>query len=168
MSLSLNFRQAAYAQETERVLIALITITHDDLADPIRISTDPTERLSTPLDDIVYGTISRGNNYVFFPIALQLPGDTDEGPGNMSIQFDNVHRQYIETIRSIFTPASFLVELVLDDDPDTVEATWPEFLLTNVKYDALSITGTLSLETLERESFPSGSFSPSYFPGLFQ
>jgi hypothetical protein len=167
MTTSLNFRQAAYAAETDRVIIALITITHDDLTDPIRISTDPTERLSTPLDDIVYGTVSRGNNYVFLPVHIQLPSDTEDGPGAMTITWDNVHRSYTEMIRSIFTPAKFNVELVLDDDPDTVEAQWPEFLLTNITYDALAITGTLTLETLERESFPSGTFSPSYFPGLF-
>ena len=48
-----------------------------------------------------------------------------------------------------------------------VEAQWPEFLLTNIRYDAATISGTLKLETLEREPFPAGSFTPSQFPGLF-
>jgi hypothetical protein len=42
---SLNFREAAFSQETGRVPIALITLSHDDLDDDIRISTDPTQRL---------------------------------------------------------------------------------------------------------------------------
>ena len=82
---SLTFRQTAYAQETGRVIIALITLTHASLVEPIRISTDPTEKLSTPLLDIVYGTVSRGNQYIFLPIKLQIPSDTDEG----SRKYDN-------------------------------------------------------------------------------
>lgn len=167
MSPSLNFRQAAYAAETGRTIIALITIDHDDLTEPIRISTDPTERIHEYENEIVYGTVSRGETYIFLPMRLQIPSDTDEGPGNMVMEFDNIHRTYTEIIRSIFTPPTVNVELVLDDDPDTVEVSWPEYLWTNISYDALVIRGTLALETLEREPFPAGSFSPSHFPGLF-
>jgi len=168
MAPSLNFRQAAYAQESGRAIIPLITVTHPDLTDPIRISTNPTQRLSTTLDDIVYGTVSRGENYIYLPVRIKLPDDTDAGPGNMRIEIDNIHRQFTETIRSILSPMLFNVDLVLDDDLDTVERQWPEFLLTNVLYDPLLITGTLSLETLQREPFCSGTFSPSWFPGLFR
>ena len=167
MPTSLNFRQAAYAAETGRVIIALITIDHADLLEPIRICTNPTERIHEYENDIVYGTVSRGDNYIFLPMRLQIPSDTDEGPGNMVMEFDNVHRSYTEIIRSIFTPPTVKVELVLDNDPDTVEVTWPEFIWINIYYDALVIRGTLSLETLEREPFPSGTFSPASFPGLF-
>lgn len=169
MNVSLAFRQAAYAPETGRVIIALITLTHDDLTEPIRISTDPTGRIEEHTTDteIVYGTVSRGDTFLFFPVRLGLPNDMEEGPGEMTIEIDNIHRQYMETIRNIFTPASVTVELVLDNDLDTVEAQWPAFLLTNIKYDASVITGTLKLETLEREPFPAGSFSPAYFQGLF-
>jgi hypothetical protein len=167
VSVSTTFKQAAYAQETGRVIIALITIDHSSLLDPIRICTNPTERLQEFENDIIYGTVSRGNNYVFLPFSLQIPSDTDEGPGNMTIEFDNVHRTYTEAIRSIFTPPTVTVELVLDSDPDTVEVSWPEFLLTDITYNALTIQGTLSLELLDREPFPSGTFNPSSFPGLF-
>lgn len=168
-TLSLNFRQAAYAQETGRVIIALITLEHDGLSDPIRISSDPTQRLPayTTDEDVVYGTVSRGNNYLFLPMRLSFPDDKEEGPGEMKIEIDNVHRTYVEAIRSIATPPTVTVEVVVDNALDTVELQWPEFLLTNIEYDATMIKGTLRMETLESEPFPSGSFSPSYFPGLF-
>jgi len=166
---SLNFRQAAYAQETGRVLIVLITLDHDDLATPIRLSTDPTQRIEelTTATDVVYGTVSRGETYIFFPVRVTLPNDTDVGPGEMRLEVDNVHRQYTQTIRELFTPVNVSVEVVMDDDLDTVEAQWPEFLLTEIHYDASVISGKLVLETLDREPFPAGSFSPAYFPGLF-
>lgn len=168
-TVSLNFRQAAYASETGRVIIALITIDHDDLPTPIRISTDPTQRIEglSTATDLVYGTVSRGETYVFLPVRLRLPNDTDTGPGELTIEFDNVHRAYTETIRSIFTPPTVNVELVLDNALDTVEMQWPEFLMTNIKYDATTISATMVMETLQTEPFPSGTFTPSSFPGLF-
>ena len=166
---SLNFREAAYAQETGRVLIALITLSHDDLIDDIRISTDPTQRIVglTTDTELVYGTISNGKTYIFLPVRIKLPDDTDEGPGEMQLEIDNVHRAYTETIRSVQTPVICRVDLVLDNALDTIEGSWPEFKLTNITYNATTITGTLRLETLETEPYPSGSFVPSYFRGLF-
>ena len=166
---SLNFREAAFSPETGRVLIALITLSHIDLADDIRISTDPTQELTEFTSDTqkVYGTISNGKKYIFLPVRIKLPDDTDEGPGEMQLEIDNVHRAYMETIRSVQTPVICRVDLVLDNALDTIEGSWPEFKLTNITYNATTITGTLRLETLETEPYPSGSFVPSYFRGLF-
>lgn len=168
-SVSLNFRQSAYAQETGRVLIALVTITHDALAEPIRISTDPTQRIEeyTTDTDVVYGTISRGNTFLFLPVRIKLPDETEAGPGDITLEIDNIHRQYVETIRSISSPPAVTVELVMDNTPDTVEAQWPEFLLADITYDSVTISGTLRMETLMREPFPCGTFTPSGFPGVF-
>ena len=169
MIVSLNFRQAFYAAETGRYPISLITIEHEDLTEIIRISSDPTQRLvdlTTPTD-VVYGTISRGETFIFYPVRLRLPNDTEDGLGDLSIEIDNVHRQFTEIIRTLTSPPTFKVEIVIDNALDVVEAQWPDFELVDVKYDATLITGTLKLETYEKEPFPSGMFTPTYFPGLF-
>jgi hypothetical protein len=168
--LSLNFREAAYAQETGVFPIALITLEHDDLAEPIRISTDPTQRITelTTDSDIVYGTVSDGETYVFLPIKIRLPDDTDEGPGQMTMEIDNIRQALTESIRSVSTPVSCQVDIVMSNDLDTVEMSWPEFMLFNIRYDAVTVTGTLQIETLTSEPFPAGSFTPGYFPALFQ
>ena len=171
MTPSLGFRQAVYAPETGRFPIALITISHPDLTDDIRISTDPTERLEgegyTTDVQVVYGTVSRGKKFIFFPVKLKLPDDTPEGPGEIQIEIDNVHQQYTETIRTIHSPPMFNVELVLDNSPDLVEGQWPEFELRNVTYNASVITGTLKMESYVTEPFPAGNITPSQFPGSF-
>ena len=166
---SLNFRDAAFSPEAGRVLIALITLSHIGLADDIRISTDPTQELTEFTSDTqkVYGTISNGKKYIFLPVRIKLPDDTDEGPGEMQLEIDNVHRAYTETIRSVQTPVICRVDLVLDNALNTIEGSWPEFKLVDITYNATTITGTLRLETLETEPYPSGSFVPSYFRGLF-
>ena len=166
---SLNFRAAAYAQETGRVPIALITLSHPSLADDIRISTDPTQRIeefTTDLD-VVYGTISNGLTYLFLPVRIKLPDETEEGPGDMTLEIDNIHRAYIEAIRSVFTPITCQVDIVMDNALDTIDASWPEFNLTQIKYNDTIITGTLTIETLVTEPYPAHSFIPSYFPGIF-
>lgn len=165
--LSTDFLRGAFAQETGVCPVFLLTITHEAISEPIRVSSDPTERLIETATDIVYGTRSRGEDYVFFPFTLVLPTDEDEGPQNMQLTLDNVQRQYVETLRTISGPPTVTAEIVLSHTPDLVEAQWPEYLLTNAKYDATLITGTLTLETLFREPFPALSFSPSYFPSLF-
>ncbi len=169
MDVSLNFRQAAYAAETGNFPIVLFTITHSSLTDSILISSDPTQRLTeyTTGTEVVYGTVSRGDNYIFYPMRLKLPDDTDEGMGELTLEIDNVHRTLTQTIRSIFTPPVINTEIVLSNTLDVVEAQWPEFMLTSISYNASVISGKLRAEMLEKEPFPALTFCPAYFPGMF-
>lgn len=166
-TLTTEFLRGAFAQETGEVLVFLLTITHPDLADPIQVSSDPTGRLIETDEDVIYGTRSRGQDYYFFPFTLTLPEDGDDGPQAMTLSLDNVHRQITATLRTITGPATIAAEIVLASAPDTVQAVWPDYLLTHATIDATTVTGTLQLETLVEEPFPAGSFSPAYFPGLF-
>lgn len=167
MSISVNFRESAYASETGRVPIMLITFDHDDMVAPIRISTDPTERIIETDELVAYGTISRGETFVYVPVKLRLPDDTESGPGDMELELDNVDRAMTQTIREIFSPISVKVEIVMDNAKDTVDLEWPEYTLTNIQYNATTITGTMTLENLTREPFPGLSFTPSTAPGVF-
>lgn len=167
MSISVNFREAAYASETARVPILLITFSHADMVTPIRISSDPTERLIVTDELVVYGTSSRGDDYAFLPMRFKLPDDGESGPGDMQIEIDNVDRGLIQTIREIFSPISVRVEIVMDNATGVVDVEWPEYMLTGIQYDATTITGTMTLENLTREPFPGVSFTPSTAPGVF-
>ena len=53
-------------------------------------------------------------------------------------------------------------------DPDTVEAVFPDFCLRDLRYDALTVEGTLTLEAFIAEPYPARIFSPAEFPGLFR
>ena len=166
---SLNFRENTYyAEERGGIPICLITIDHADFVNPIRISTDPTQRLVETVTDIIYGTISRGVEYYFFPCKLKLPDDKDDGPGSKRIQFANVNREYVSLIRSISGPLRVNTEMVLSNAPDAVDAPWPEFLLRSITYNAMTITGEMHMETLETEPYPAGSFLPSTSPSIFR
>lgn len=164
---SLDFLAAANASESGVFPILLLTLTHDDLPDPILLSTDPTTRLIESDSEVIYGTTSNGNDYLFFPMSLKLPGEPDQGPAAMQIEIDNVSRELTSVIRSISSPPSIDVDIVLSSDVDTILAAWPEYLLINVNTSAKTISGELVLETLVMEPFPAGTFNPSEFPGLF-
>lgn len=164
--LSMDLRQAMYGQESSVVPIFLITITHDELPDPILMSTDPTERLTT--DPVTYGTVSRGDDYLFTGAKFLMPSEGDDAPGTAKIVFSNVDRASIALLRSVDSPADFLVELVTDLDPDDVETTWPRLRLSKASINGDSITLDLTIDPLATEPCPAHSFNPNYAPALFK
>jgi len=164
---NVDFLRAAYAQETGVVPILLLTISDPSLTDDVRVTTDPTQRIEETGTEVVYGTISNSLTYTFIPLSIKLPDDVDEGPQNMTVQIDNVSRELVPIIRSLTAPPTVNVDIVLSSDLDTIIGSWPEYLLTNIKTNAETISGDLVLEILVNEPFPAGSQNPSEFPGLF-
>ncbi|MFU0504003.1 DUF1833 family protein [Pseudaminobacter sp. NGMCC 1.201702] len=164
-TVSLTLREAMNAQETGEVLVVLLTITHPDYATPLRISSDPTTLLSeAPLQ---YGTVSRGETYLFAPFSTSLPDDMDERAPTARFVLENISRDLVELVRSVSTPAKATIEVVLASSPDSVEIEYPEFDVKNASYNANVMTLELSIDALTDEPYPSGTFSPASFPGLF-
>jgi hypothetical protein len=158
-------RAAMNAQETGEGAAILITITHPDAATPIRLSSDPTTRTSaTPL---TYGTVSRGNTYLFVGMNSTLPDEKDQAPPRARLLLSNVGREAIALARSISTPPQAKIELIRIADPDTVEIEFPELDMIGVEYDVDQLTFEMSADALAAEPFPSGSFDPAHFTGLF-
>lgn len=156
--------QALTGQETTEVFVFLITIEHATLSEPLRFSSDPTERVSTT--PLLYKTVSRGDDYFYVPMGIVLPEEV-EGSGTVSkLQVSNVGREQIELLRSISDRAQVTVELVLASDPDDVGLVLPVLDLTTASWDSLSLELTLSVESLDMEPWPSGNFDPASFPAL--
>lgn len=167
-TLTTEFLRAAFSQETDQVPVFLLTITHPDMTETIRVSSDPTQRVVEFDSHIVYGTLSRGNQFLFFPFKLTLPGENENGPTPAKLELDNVRREYVAALRSMVGPATIDIELVLAGASDTVVLSFPEYQLSQAKYDANTITANLEIEQLANEPFPALAFTPSYFPGLFR
>ncbi len=146
---------AVLAQETAEVFIRLITIDHPDLAAPIRVSSDAVD------------TVSNGNTYTAFPFELQLPDDSGDRPQTARLTIDNVSREIVQAIRSIQSPPSVTIEIVRAADPDTIEVSYTGFALRNVRYDAMVVSGDLTVDDFTTEPYPAGRFVPSLFPALF-
>lgn len=165
--LSLNARRAMTAERTGEVPVVLVTIEHPELPEPIRLSSDPTERLSS--EPLIYGTRSRGAEYLFVAMSAPLPSETESAPPNAQIVCDNVDRRIVEMVRSVVSPPpTMTLEICLASDPDTVEEAYEDMVALVADYDVGQVTINLGVESFVSEPYPSVTFNPTRFPGLFR
>lgn len=153
--LSTAARTAIYSPETDEVFLVLLRITEASLAEPIRVVHNT--------EDIV----SRGDTYVAFQFAFEFPAETGDAPRAVRIQLDAVDRQIIEAIRSALGQPTVELEVVLASDPDTVEAGPWVMRLENASYDAVSVTGEINFEGVERTRSTNHAYTAHNFPDLF-
>jgi hypothetical protein len=152
---STRFRAAAYAQETGECPLLLLTISHADLDEPIRVVHNG--------EDIV----SRGNTYLAAAFEFVIPDEKESQPPAARLAICNVDRRIVQAIRGLATPPKITAEIVLADTPNTVEALYEDLVLQNASYDVLIVEGTLGYEDFFAESFPGDTFTPGIFPGVF-
>jgi hypothetical protein len=184
--------KAMFSTETDAALITLLTI-YDPNNNPIaRLADNYTQRLTVgttypkqsftgnpiPQDiltsdteagnyDLVYGVVSNSNNFIFIPMEISLPTEEDNTAPKCSLTFHDVTRYLTPTIRGLTYPPRIKIELVLTSTPSRVEATFSGFYITNITYNADSVTCELTMTDYAVEPFPCFTFTPQYFPGLF-
>jgi len=161
--------RAIFSPEADSDLLFLLTI-----YDPVnpstvvaRLSDGFTKRISETADEVVYGVTSRSQDFIFLPMEISLPTEEEAQAPRCSIILRDVTRYVIPIVRTIAGPPSVKMELVLSKTPDTVEASFSGFYISNFSYNADSVTADLSMIDYEREPFPMHSFTPAYFPGMF-
>lgn len=166
-TLSANALRTMFSPDADDTLITLITITGEGIASPIRIADNFTKRLSETDDEIIYGVTSNGNDYIFLPFSFTLPTEEIGSAPRCNITIHDVTRYLTPVIRSISTAPTVNIQLVLSATPNTVEASFPNFLMGGINYNANTINAELTVTSLSSEPFPAHTFTPSYFPGLF-
>ena len=140
---------------TDSAFLFLLTITPPNGGTPIRVVNNN--------EDVV----SRGNTYTAYPFALTLPNDDGETAPSVQLSIDNVDQLLVESIRESLQPPTFVLELVLSNNPDQVEKQISHLRLSNVEYDAMGITGTLSPINILSRKWPAETYDPVSYPGLF-
>lgn len=170
---SMTARQSPDAMASDEVEVVLIKITHEDLSAPVRLTTDPTERIST--DPLVYGTRSAwggadpvSDPHLFVLAYAVVPGEAEDTPATAQIMLEALDARMAEVLRSISSPALFSMAVVMASTPDLVEQQWTDLMLVNVEGDAGMISLHISREEIELNLFPAGRMSRAYFPGLWQ
>lgn len=164
-SVSQNFRDAMFGQDTDEVVALLLTITHPDLPSIWRLSSDNADLLDE--ENQLRGTISRGENYYFFPMTISLPEDGDDASNVIQITLDNVSREVTPLLKSTISPAKITIEVVLASAPDDVEISFPDFELVSADVDAGTAVLSLTVDTMASEPFPADNFTPAAFGGLW-
>lgn len=164
--ISNNLKQTAYVQETDVIIIVLLTLSTPELPETVRICSSPIEKFSD-LGENVYGCTSNNERYLFLPFQISLPQDDKTGAVSAKLSIDNVNRQIVQYAREAKNSINVDIQVVLSNNLDYKELEYTGFKLTNVKYDAFTVSGNLSVDYLGLEPFPQGRFTPSGFPGLF-
>lgn len=169
--LSLNARLAQEENSTDEIEICLIVIEHPALDEPVRLSTDNTERLS--LSPLMYGTRSTwmGANpitepYLFVLASAELPSDLDDAPASASIVLENVDNDIGAILRSVTDRATVHMAVVLASSPNLTEAEYREMKLVNADGDVGEVRLSFSREPIEDESYPTDRMTKQRFPGL--
>lgn len=169
-TISFNARLAADAESTDEVEVVLIKITHPLLDQPIRLSSDNTERLST--EPLSYGTRSTwltedGSPFLFILMGAQIPDETDEAAPAGNLVLANLDSDIAEVLTSTTVPALVSMALVLASSPNEIEHEFLDMQLRSAEGDGDEIVLSFAKEQVLSEKYPSDLMTKERFPGLY-
>jgi hypothetical protein len=111
--------------------------------------------------------ISRGMVFQATHFEINLPNDDGETFPYVELKIANVDGLLIQAIRAFRNPPEMTLEIVLSDMPDLVERKVDFLRLSSCEFNALTISGRLSVESSLTNRFPAYDYGPAAFPGLF-
>ncbi len=159
--------RALFSPDADDTFIILLTLSGANLPAPLRLCDNYTGRISETEEDIVYGVTSRGNDFMFLPLQINLPSEEVTGPPRARVSISDVTRLLTPHVRQLIGSPNVMMELVLKSSPDAVEISFAGLSMSSISYNANTLSADLGMENLALEPFPCHSFTPAYFPGLF-
>ncbi|MBO9451441.1 hypothetical protein J7426_14300 [Tropicibacter sp. R16_0] len=169
---SLNARRAADAPLSSEAEVALFAIEHPSLDAPIRLSTDPTERIS--VEPLVYGTRSpwAGANvvadpYLFVLASAELPSDLEDAPAAGTIVLENVDNRISQLLRGFTDRPRVHMAVVLASSVHVPEVQYRDLHMMSSNGDFGEVRIQMSRQPIEDETVPMDRFTKFRFPGLF-
>lgn len=152
------FAEEARSRDTGETALVLLTITHAQLTTPIRVVNN----------QIGQDITSNGNVFTAFPFQVQLISD-NEGPPTGQLTVANVDQAIGLALLAIDTPAQARIDLILASAPNTLFRTWQNLELKSPKWNAATLTCTLSqADYFFNEPYGGKRVIPSLFPSLFR
>lgn len=132
----------------------LIKIYHEEMDEPLYL-TDNNE-------DLTYQGITYKHAY----FKITLPEVTRESMGNASIEIGCVDQQLIRIVRTLTTPPNIKFVATYLEDGVYSELAGYDMILSNVKWDAKTLSADLTLDLVLNYEFPAGSFTAFNCPGV--
>lgn len=163
---SLTVRREFNAEVTDIVPIVLARISHASLAEPVLLSSDPTERFSA--DPLVYGTTSGGSQWPFVVMGVSLPDEARGALASGTLVLDNIQSTHSELLRSFSTPPAIIdLYMTFSHSPDVIEQTFAGLSISEIEYDGLQVRLSFRRIHVENEPFPPDNMTWQTHPGLF-
>lgn len=155
-SLPTSITRELFASQSGEAWLVLLTLSHADLPSPIRVSSDGVD------------TVRGGETYQHFPFTLDLPDEPEDTPPRGRLSICNVDRSILAAIETISGDAmAITITVVPASDPEQTLAGPYEMTLEDIEADALAVSGTLAIENVMNDAYPSDQFTPTQFRGLF-
>lgn len=154
MPLSSSAVTGAQATSSEIIFLALLTFSLPGY-DPLRLCNNTVD------------ITSRGEVFTAYPFQIVLPNDDSERLPSVQLRIDNVAGEIMEYIRSLPQAPTLLLEIVTNVNFDVVERSVGFLKLENVSYNAIEVTGALTLDNFLTRRFPAGDYDPAQFPAIF-
>lgn len=164
--ISLGTTREFNLEHADHVAIVLVKIDHDDLAEPVYLSTDPT--IITSYEPLTYGTISNGITYDFAGMSAVFPDDKEGSPVSAQLALDNVNGVLAPLFRGISSPPVISMSLVMSSDLDFVEESYEGLQTDAVDYDAMVVSLSVSRDPSGAEPLPNRRMVRSAFPALYE
>ncbi|ADZ70128.1 hypothetical protein [Polymorphum gilvum] len=171
--ISLNAHLAHDAVGSAETEVVLLQFTHPETEQIVRLSTDPTERLS--LQPLRYGTRSSWlgadpardeDAFLFVLVSVLIPDDQEQAPPAARLVVEGVDNELAELLRSTLMRADVSMAVVLASSPDLPEQEWHNFKLVGAEGAGEGITLTISRDPITEEPWPAGRMTRERFPGL--
>jgi hypothetical protein len=147
---------AAARDQTDEVFVTLVTIAHEDFAAPARLCDDAVD------------TVSRGETYRGVYMAPQLPRQIEGEAPTARIEISVVDQSALALVRSVATPPSVTMEVVLASQPDVVEAAYSNFELHHVEYEGLRLVGQIGKRSGQEQNLLGVLITPGAFPATWR
>jgi len=153
-------RRSTQDVETREIWLILMEIDHSSLAEPFYLVNNSEKITVTGTPDI---------DYLAYPFSVILGNDDGEKLPTVNIEFDNVDRLLIETIRSISDSPDITIKLVLASQPEEVEIEISDLKLREITYDMYKISGILYADDILNQKWPKDVVSKAAgYLGLFK
>ena len=168
-SMSAEAIRSVFSPEADTDIFMLLTIYDPSNNSTViaRLSDGYTQRISETADDVVYGVVSNGQNFIFLPMEITLPTEQEANAPSCSITMHDVTRYIMPLIRQLSGPPMVKLDLILAKTPNVIEASFSEFYFNNISYSADTVSAQLTMINYAVEPFPSHAFTPTLFPGMF-
>lgn len=168
--LSDEFLEILSEPDTNDGIVVLMRISHPDLLDPIRVSSNPGIFLFFHPDtrEPVHGTMFGGEQYLWCAFSFVLVNDPETGAmGGASVSIENIDPIMTTTLREIDTAPQIDIALLRKNDTSKAEMIIDYLKVTNATINYGVIQGELTDYNFLAEPVSPDKFTPASFPGLF-
>lgn len=149
--------QQFYAENMDIPLFVLFEINHADWAAPVYMVNN------------TVAIISNTKTYEPFPINMIPPGQGGEELSKTTkLTIDCVDNTLLNVLRSLTSPATVTISIVMESEPDTVIFGPFTSKMKSVPYDNYQINAILVTNDIMSTIFPKDTFNISGYPNLWR